>query len=301
MLNDFKNNLSDMQSGIIKKQIRKRPKLFRLWQKTNRFIKMVNEDCVGLYAAQAAFFTVLSAVPFVMLVIVCLKSFIDMDVRELISPVLEVLPETVSEYILQVISEIVYRSESFAVLSAAAVAILYSSSRGTMAIYGGLNRVFGSKKTYSWLRARAISFIYNILFIVAIVAAMVILLFGNAIYNFLDSGFLIIHYIFNIVFRFKFLIFFVAFALAFAAVYAFLPQRKAKYKSQLTGAVVASAGWIVFSYLFSLYIEYFSKYSVVYGSLTALALLMLWVYFCQYMFLIGAEINKYVNSRNRRR
>ena len=63
------------------------------------------------------------------------------------------------------------------------------------------------------------------------------------------------------------------------------------------GAVLSAAGWMIFSYVFSMYIDKFSGFSNMYGSLTTLILIMLWLYFGMYITLIGAEFNQLLAKR----
>ena len=81
--------------------------------------------------------------------------------------------------------------------------------------------------------------------------------------------------------------------------YKFLPNRKATLKSQLPGAVISAVAWSVFSLCFSIYLDLFSVANM-YGSLTTLIMIMLWMYFCMFIFLLGAEINAYFEDRFRR-
>lgn len=71
---------------------------------------------------------------------------------------------------------------------------------------------------------------------------------------------------------------------------------------QIPGAFIAASGWMLYSYFYSLYIVYFPNASYIYGSLAAVILFMLWVYFCMIIFLVGAEINKigFVMIKNRK-
>lgn len=296
MINNIKDNIDSAKESFLKKQIKKRPKLSVFIKMILDFIDDMTKDDVGLYAAQSAFFAVLSAVPFLMLVILCAKYFVEVNIVTVTEPIKKAFPAPVSTYIVRVIAEVFYRSQSTALLSATVITTLWSSSRGTMAVYTGFNRIFGYVKRRNWLFSRVASFFYNLLFLAVIVATVVVLVFGNAILTFFDTEFILAHYIILVLFKLKFPIFFVVFVLGFAAMYTYLPQRKTKYKSQLPGAFATAVGWLGFSYLFSLYIMYFSKYSFVYGSLAAIVLLMLWVYFCVYMLLIGAEINKHIES-----
>ena len=80
-------------------------------------------------------------------------------------------------------------------------------------------------------------------------------------------------------------------AVFFTGLYTFLPYEKMRLKSQLPGAVFSTVCWILFSFAFSLYFKYFSRFSTMYGSLASVAVLMLWLYFCICILFMGAEIN----------
>ncbi|MBQ8401384.1 MAG: YihY/virulence factor BrkB family protein, partial [Clostridia bacterium] len=67
---------------------------------------------------------------------------------------------------------------------------------------------------------------------------------------------------------------------------------RSEFFSHLPGAVFAAVGWVLFSFFYSLYITYFPNASVIYGGLAAVCLIMLWIYFCTIILLLGAEVNK---------
>ena len=94
------------------------------------------------------------------------------------------------------------------------------------------------------------------------------------------------------------------FTLLFAMVYKYLPNHrnraeKRKQKRLFPGAVLAAVGWLVISYVSSIYVEVFRGFSNMYGSLTMIILMMLWMYFCLYMLLLGGELNVYLESLDR--
>lgn len=260
------------------------------------FITDIIKDDVGVYAAQSTFYIVLSAVPLAMLIVLCLKYFVSVDLAAVTASIEKVLPQAIALFLSSIVSEVFYRTETTAVFSAAFITLLWTSSKGTMAVYCGLNRIYGYTKELSWLRMRIMSFFYNVLFVAVIISSVVVIVFGNAILLFFDEKFILAHYIIRFIMQFRFIIFFVLFMLGFAALFTFLPQRKNKYRVQLWGAAVTAAGWLIISYGFSLYIQYFPRFSYIYGSLTAIMLLMLWLFFCIYMLLIGAEINKHIEN-----
>ena len=69
--------------------------------------------------------------------------------------------------------------------------------------------------------------------------------------------------------------------------------------SGLRGAAFAAVGWFVYSRLFEFYIGHFADYSYIYGSLASVIIVMLWLYSCMEILLIGAGVNTI--SKNRRK
>jgi membrane protein len=84
--------------------------------------------------------------------------------------------------------------------------------------------------------------------------------------------------------------------LCFAMLYTYVPEKKQQFLKQVPGAIFSTLGWIGFSFAFSIYFSNFSNYSVMYGSLTAIVLLMLWLYSCISILFFGAEINYYYSE-----
>ena len=78
----------------------------------------------------------------------------------------------------------------------------------------------------------------------------------------------------------------------FTAMFMVLPNQRNGFGQSLPGAMLSSAGWLIFTRLFSYYVFYFSGYSNVYGSVYAVALSMLWLYFCVSIFFYGGALNK---------
>jgi len=84
--------------------------------------------------------------------------------------------------------------------------------------------------------------------------------------------------------------------LIFAAFYAYLPDEKLVFFSQISGASFSAAIWSVFSWAFSIYVNIGKPYSI-YGSLSIIVITMMWLYICIYIIFVGAYINKYLEER----
>ena len=77
----------------------------------------------------------------------------------------------------------------------------------------------------------------------------------------------------------------------FLMVYKMLPNRKASVKNQFPGSIMSAVGWSLLSFGISVYVDYFNGFSM-YGSLTTIILVMMWLYFGVYILLVCAEVNK---------
>ena len=77
----------------------------------------------------------------------------------------------------------------------------------------------------------------------------------------------------------------------FTVMYMVLPNQKNRFWDALPGALLASSGWLVFSDLYSIYVVHFAHLSNVYGSVYAVALSMLWLYFCMAIVFYGGALN----------
>ena len=85
----------------------------------------------------------------------------------------------------------------------------------------------------------------------------------------------------------------------FTAMYMVLPNEHNRLEYSLPGALLASIGWQVFSQAFSVYVEHFPSYANIYGSVYAVALSMLWLYFCLYILFFGGVLNRLLLDWNK--
>lgn len=265
----------------------------------NRFLYEFKEDSVSAYAAQAAFFVVISVFPLIMLLLTMVK-YLPYFSGGVPMIQFDMLPHDLNVFATNALAEIVNKSSN-TVLSISAVTALWSASKGVYSIFQGLSSVYSVKDTRDWLTMRLLAIVYTLFFIIMLILALGFLVFGNSIYeatiNFLPLAAENIEIISRGI---KWLLGLGVLILFFEVIYIAVPDRKANIVSELPGALVSAIGWVVFSYLYSFYIDNFSNYANVYGSLTAVVLLMLWLYFCMYIMLFGAEVNVIWNSTYKR-
>ena len=191
--------------------------------------------------------------------------------------------------------------------------MFWSSSRGVAAVTRGVAGVYGTRDHVGFFSELVRSLFYTVAFMALIIATLVVLVFGATVRSIAESSFPAALHIFDLIIRLRMFIFLALLTLFFSLVYSAVSgngrknasandEAPAGYRRQIPGAFIAASGWMLYSYFYSLYIVYFPNASYIYGSLAAVILFMLWVYFCMIIFLVGAEINKigFVMRKNRR-
>ncbi len=264
--------------------------MVKLYLQITKFLKELKRDHASAYAAQASYFIVLSFIPFTMLLMTLVK-FTPITKSNLLEFAVDLLPSTIDPLVIGVIDE-VYK-KTVAVVSVTAILAIWSSAKGFLAIINALNTVYDVKETRNYYILRIRAAIYTLLFIIAIILSFSILVFGNSIHSFLQDNYPFIANISGFIIRIRLVFILLVLILFFSIIYHFVPNRKSSFKCQIPGAVVSAVSWYAFSYGFSLYVDHFTGFSNMYGSLTTLIIVMLWLYGCMYLMLIGAEINSY--------
>jgi membrane protein len=92
---------------------------------------------------------------------------------------------------------------------------------------------------------------------------------------------------------------FVVSTFLFGLIFRFFPNRNVKWKEAYFGALFTGVFWELAKYLFSIYIIRVVDYSKIYGSLSAIIILFLWLYYSAYIFLFGAELSYVYARRNK--
>ena len=264
--------------------------LLSLIRMIRAFTTKLRDDSVSAFAAQAAFFIILSFFPFLMFLLTLLN-YLPVSTEDIQNVFTFLFPDSsISQTIQAVIDELISKA-SGTVLSITVVLALWSASRGMLALVRGLNSVYRHKETRNYLLIRGISMLYTLVFAILLIATLILLVFGNQLYHFIITKLPVLSTLALIVMNLRTLVVMAILTLFFLLMYMLIPNRKSRIIYELPGAILTSAGWLGFSYLFSFYIDRMGNFSYIYGSLTALAVCMLWLYFCMYILFIGAEVN----------
>ncbi len=247
-----------------------------------------DDDLPGL-SAQITYYLILAFFPF-LLFLINLISFTALPNDIVVTEISLLLPAETGAMVKNVLVETV-QAKSTALLLVGILGSLWASSKGILAIIRGLNKAYDIVENRSFIHLITISVIATLGITMMIIFSFVMIIFGriigNAVFGYLGATAL-----FDILWSvLRYFIPLVAMLLTFSLLYAYVPNRKLKFRGVRIGTVFATFGWIITSLLFSLYVNNFSNYSRVYGSLGGFIALIFWLYISTLIILIGGELN----------
>lgn len=257
------------------------------------FFTNIEEDHISEYSAQCSYYTILSFIPFVILLIT-LVQYTNIDQQTLFNAISRLIPSSMNEMVLGIVQEVY--SKSIGTISISIIFTLWSAGKGLYALTKGLKAVYDTDETYreSYIRLRLKSIIQTIIFIILIVVGLILLVFGDSLISVIQSHFGGLKN-FNIISSiFAEILFILLTFIIFLFLYRFMPRHRTSFKNHILGALFGAIALNVVSFVFSKYLYIFRGFSITYGSLTTLMLIMMWTYACFYSVFLGAELNKII-------
>lgn len=256
----------------------------------------IRDDHVAAFSAQAAFFLIISFFPFTMFLL-SLIHYLPIDRITVMKFFTEAFPTAFNSIVVSV-TEIYNSRATSTLISITAITTLWSAGKGFLAIMKGLNAVYEINETRHYIMLRAISAFYTLIFAIMLIVTMILFVFGNRLYYWIQQKFPVLTDTAFIIISLRTILGMIILIVFFLIIYIVIPDKKAKVMNELPGAMLCAGGWMGFSYAFSYYIDNFSDYTLTYGSLTAIVLFMLWMYFCMYLLFLGAEFNLILENKN---
>lgn len=259
------------------------------------FSAQMKKQNISAFAASIAFFFFLSVVP--MLIVICaVIPYTPLTEDNLVEAVTDVTPDMVDPLVESVIADVYDRSGG--VMPLAVIAIIWSAAKGVMALMNGLNAVNGVEEKRNYFVVRMIASFYTLVMLVIVILSLFLMVFGDQLVKLALHRLPQLQMVVSFVMNFRFLVVWGVLTLLFAAIYAYVPDKKLKFREQIPGAAFSAVVWSIFSWGFSIYLTYGNSYGI-YGSLSIIIIVLIWMYFCMYIIMIGAYMNRYFESANK--
>lgn len=260
--------------------------------KAVRLVQAVADMRIPVYASHACYFIVLSLFPSLVL-LMSLVRYTGIEVENLTRMLEGVIPSALMPAAERLIIS-TYRSTTGTVVSISALTALWSASRGIHGLLTGLNSIYGVTEDRGYWYTRGVSVLYTFLFLLVLLLTLVLHVFGTTLQQMLPVNRSPLLQFLTEVVDLRFFVLMGVQTVLFTAVFTVLPNRRNKIMDSLPGALLASIGWLIFSDLYSIYVEHFASYSNIYGSVYAVALSMLWLYCCISIVFYGGVLNRFL-------
>lgn len=260
----------------------------RLVYLIKRMVYRYFSDGIPQAAAELSYFLLFSMFPLLMFVNSMLAQ-LDLSIEDT-APVLEMLPRSLQQlingYLLQLSG-----MPSFSPMLIGIGLTLYFLSRAVRSMMRTVNDIFHVEVSRGMVREVLISLGITAGFLVSVVCSFVLVVAGRMLLRLLprvlpvpqaaldltrDAGFWVM-----IAFIFVFLMLFNR----------VVPNLHLKFREVWPGALFSLVAWILVSWAFSFYVDNLARYSVLYGSLGAIIVLMLWLYIVSMILLMGPQLN----------
>lgn len=262
---------------------------------------IIKNDFFGM-AAEMGFMLVVGIFPFMLFL---MAVFGWMGNKSYMDPILKVLsnimPLQAMDLLVTVLNQTMIFGHGKLLAWIGIITSLVLSINGVAVILKGLNRAYKVEETRSFLYTRTLSFLMVFVNIFILFLTINIIIFGKVIVMFLVGNFGMSKTVAYTILTLRWPVAFLAlYLLAFLSYY-ILPDLKGnesfKRKSALPGTAFFTTFWLVGSWAFSLYVNNLCTYNIVFGTIGAFFILMIWLYYTSILLLIGGEINSRVYNR----
>ncbi|MEG2120176.1 MAG: YihY/virulence factor BrkB family protein [Pseudoflavonifractor sp.] len=254
-------------------------------------------DIVDLYftkhvsrsAAELAYFLILTFFP----ILICVNAFIGLlhlDVNTVLVAATPFLPREMLDILRNYITYIT-DNQSSALLIGGIMMTLFSASAAFRALMNIMDDIY-ERRSYTGIWQIVASVVFSVLFLVTIYLSMVVLLTGEWLFRLIAGAFHL--ELAALPWTWQWLRFLILFALVLLFVlvaYRMAAPRGKPRPPVLTGGILAAVALVAASILFSWFIGLSSKYSLVYGSLASVIILLVWLYLCGNILILGNVFN----------
>ncbi|SKC40187.1 YihY/virulence factor BrkB family protein [Maledivibacter halophilus] len=244
---------------------------------------------VSAFGAQLAYFLLLSLFPFLIFLISILSLF-SISMEGTFNILTKIAPKEAIVIINNYVKDLL-PTRSINVLSISFLATIWSSSRGINALISGLNNAYEVQETRGFLKKRILAMLFTVLVAFSIVLALTIPNMGMDFLLWISKFIGLTELMIKLWYYLRWIIIIFILFLMLGILYLAAPNKRLRFKEIIPGTIFAIFGWVIISIGFSYFVNNFRNYTIVYGSLTAIIVLMIWLYLSGVILIIGGEIN----------
>lgn len=256
------------------------------------YIRMRNNELIDM-ANALSFKLILSIFPFIIFILSSVAVF-NLDVSNIVVSLTDDVPETVRQMLRFFINE-TFDTKHVSLFSSSLFLTLFSASSGLYTLMKGLNRAYDASERRGYIVQRFISLLLVIIFTLLIILSLYVCIFSDKINELIfgqNTGLPLM--VINLR---SYLITAALIFVMIVIMYMLALVDRPTVKQLIPGTIFTMAAWLTLSKLFNIYVNNFSRYSNIYGSIGALFIFALWLNLLSYVILIGGQINAILIDR----
>ncbi len=206
-----------------------------------------------------------------------------------------VLPPSTNEITFNTLDDII-NNPRIKLLSIGFILSLYFSTNGINSLIEAFNASYHINETRPIIQQRLLSLALTLLLSSILIIAMGLIIFGKSIVNLLTEYELITLYAGKLILYGKWSVIILMLLIGISILFHIGPSIKSKWKLLTPGSILATLGIIITSIGFNYYINHFSQYNKIYGSIGTLIIILSWIYFNSIILLTGFELNASISN-----
>jgi membrane protein len=251
----------------------------------------MDKNKLPIMAAGVAFYFFMAIFPALLAVVSLYALATDpLLVREHLEKLEEFMPPETHEFISEKIENIVdakASSKSWG-LALSFIFSLWSANKGTFTLFRAINETYDEKSKRGMIKQNAITLGFTLCLLLVVILSLFIVVAYPIVQDFLELP----EPADTLLAWSRWLVLAVIFMFSIALIYQFAPQRShPKFRWISTGAIIATLLWIIGSLILTIYVQNFDQLEDLYGQISALIILMIWLNITSFAMLLGAQIN----------
>ena len=257
-----------------------------------KIIIKLKEDDISEYAAEAAYFTIISLIPFLSFFISLIK-FLNIKKESIYIVFKNFIPLNLQNLIFDIIDESYLKS--IKILSFSLILLFWAAGKGFFSLSKCLKKIYKVNIKSNFF-LRFLGSIYSLILIFFMVIFIFIMLLGKNLYVFFMKKFPQMLSSIMFIYKIRVIGIIILLTVIFYFLYKIISDDKSKKFIHIYGAIFSAIIWQISIYAISWYVNFKNGFSDLYGSLSSTILILIWVYISMYIILLGAKINTMVEK-----
>lgn len=259
----------------------------------SKLYKILKKPEMAILPSNIAFNLILAIIPLVTLVVLVASSF-DISVETVADLIRKIIPEQASDVIINVISGKGFDNQ----VGLFNIMAFIIASNGMYALINTSDALYKIEETNE-IKKRVSSILLLIIVLLLFLFLLIVPIFGENILYLINYAKLFgkhastINLVFSVL---KWPLTLLIVYLNINLIYTVAPSINIRSKDTRVGAMFTTISWTLLTLIFRFYLTYFARYDILYGNLSSIIIMMVWVYFLSYIFTLGMAINVFIRD-----